>query len=80
MERRQKLSALEGLGYAGALMIAVGGLTNSEALRYFNVLGLVFAIIVIVRLMVMSIRQGELRDLSRGTGDLGLQDTEDDED
>ena len=51
----KKLQILEGLGYVAAIMIAVGGITDIRALRYFNVLGLVFAIIVIVRLMSMNI-------------------------
>lgn len=55
MHEQRKLRALEGLGYVAALMIGVGGMTDVEALNYFNVLGLVFAIIVIIRLMVMNI-------------------------
>jgi hypothetical protein len=52
------LRALEGLGYVAAVMIGVGGLVNNEATKIFNVLGLVFAVIVIVRLMVMQILYG----------------------
>ena len=46
------------MGYIGALMIGIGSLSSGTALRYFNVFGLVFAIIVIVRLMVMGLRLG----------------------
>ncbi len=55
MGEDRKLRSLEGLGYVGAFMIGVGGMIEAEAMRYFNVLGLVLAIIVIVRLMVMNI-------------------------
>ncbi len=55
MGEDRKLRSLEGLGYVGAFMIGVGGLIDAKALHYFNVLGLVLAIIVIVRLMVMNI-------------------------
>jgi hypothetical protein len=51
----KKLHALEGLGYVAAVMIGAGGITKSVVLDYFNVLGLTFAVIVIVRLMVMDI-------------------------
>ena len=55
MSEERKLRSLEGLGYVAAFMIGVGGITEVKALDYFNALGLVFAIVVIVRLMVMSI-------------------------
>jgi len=55
MSEEKKVRSLEGLGYIAAFMIGVGGIIDVEALTYFNVLGLVFAIIVIVRLMVMNI-------------------------
>ena len=57
----QKLRSLEGLGYVAACMIAVGGVWDSTALKYFNLLGLVFAIIVIIRLMVMNVAMGLVR-------------------
>jgi hypothetical protein len=60
------LRALEGLGYVAAVMIGVGGLVNNEVTRIFNVLGLVFAVIVIVRLMVMQIMYGAPADSYRG--------------
>jgi hypothetical protein len=52
------LRALEGLGYVAAVMIGVGGLVDNQVTEIFNVLGLVFAVIVIVRLMVMQIMYG----------------------
>jgi hypothetical protein len=52
------LRTLEGLGYVAAVMIGVGGLVNNEVTKVFNVLGLVFAVIVIVRLMVLQIIYG----------------------
>ena len=58
MSEMQKLRSLEGLGYLAAFMIGVGGLIENRSLVYFNVLGLVFAIIVIVRLLVMNIALG----------------------
>ncbi len=62
MSEERKVRSLEGLGYVAAFMIGVGGIVNVKALAYFNVLGLVFAIIVIVRLMVMNI---DLRIMQR---------------
>jgi hypothetical protein len=67
MSDDSKLRILEGLGYAGALMIGIGSLFSEfAALRYFNIFGLVFAIIVIVRLMVMGLRLGRPEGLFRG--------------
>jgi hypothetical protein len=57
-KEERKLRALEGLGYVAAVMIGLGGVAELEALRYFNLLGLVFAVIVIIRLMVMNISMG----------------------
>jgi len=68
MGDERKLRSLEGLGYVGAFMFGVGGLINVEALRYFNVLGLVLAIIVIVRLMVMNIDIRMLQSLYEPSG------------
>jgi len=59
----KKLRALEGLGYVAAFMIGLGGLTDVEILDYFNILGLVFAIIVIIRLMVMNVSLGLVQRL-----------------
>jgi hypothetical protein len=72
MNEDGKLKVLEGVGYIGALMIGIGSLYSKwEALRYFNVFGLVFSIIVIVRLMVMGLRLGGPAGMFRGgiTGD-----------
>jgi hypothetical protein len=67
MSEDGKLKVLEGMGYIGALMIGIGSLYSKwEALRYFNVFGLVFAIIVIVRLMVMGLRLGRPGGFFRG--------------
>ncbi|MHC4591484.1 MAG: hypothetical protein ACYS8L_02175 [Planctomycetota bacterium] len=75
----RRLRSLEGLGYLAALMIAVGGLTDAKALDYFNILGLVFAIIVIIRLMVMNISMGLVQQLYDSTTSLDLELTEADE-
>ncbi|MHC5033936.1 MAG: hypothetical protein ACYTFZ_02730 [Planctomycetota bacterium] len=75
----RRLRSLEGLGYLAALMIAVGGLTDAKALDYFNILGLVFAIIVIVRLMVMNISMGLVQQLYDSNTGLDLELTEADE-
>ncbi len=56
MNSEVKLKVLEGIGYTAAIMIAVGGIHESKVLDYFNVLGLTFAVIAIVRLMVMNVR------------------------
>jgi hypothetical protein len=61
VSEQAKLRTLEGLGYVAATMIGAAGLSDDEALRIFNVLGLVFAIIVIVRLMVMNIGIAQMR-------------------
>lgn len=66
----RKLRSLEGLGYVAALMIGLAGLTDLEVLRYFNILGLVFAIIVIVRLMVMNVSMGLMQQLYDAPGAL----------
>ena len=67
MSEEGKLRILEGMGYTGALMIGIGSLYSEfAALRYFNIFGLVFAIIVIVRLMVMGLRLGRPEPLFRG--------------
>lgn len=60
---QSKLRALEGLGYVAAFMIGVGGLVNSQFVQQLNVLGLVFAIIVIVRLLAMNISLGLVQRL-----------------
>jgi hypothetical protein len=60
---QKKLRALEGLGYVAAFMIGLGGLTDEKVLRYFNIFGLVFAIVVIVRLLVMNISLGLVQRL-----------------
>ena len=58
-----KLRALEGLGYVAAFMIGVGGLVDAQFVQKFNILGLVFAIIVIVRLLAMNISLGLVQRL-----------------
>ena len=58
-----KLRALEGLGYVAAFMIGVGGLVDAQFVEKFNILGLVFAIIVIVRLLAMNISLGLVQRL-----------------
>jgi hypothetical protein len=62
-KEERKLRFLEGLGYVAAFMIGLGGLTDVQVLRYFNILGLVFAIIVIIRLMVMNVAMGLVQRL-----------------
>ncbi len=57
-KQERRLRALEGLGYVAAVMIGLGGLSDLESVKYLNVLGLVFAVIVIIRLMVMNISMG----------------------
>lgn len=66
----RKLRSLEGLGYIAAFMIGLGSLVDSKALDYFNILGLVFAIIVIIRLMVMNISMGLVQRLYEPPGSL----------
>jgi hypothetical protein len=66
----KKMRALEGLGYCAAFMIILGGITDQKALDWFNILGLAFAIIVIVRLMVMSISMGLVQRLYENSGSL----------
>ena len=58
-----KLRALEGLGYVAAFMIGVGGLVEKKFIENFNILGLVFAVIVIVRLLAMNISLGLVQRL-----------------
>jgi len=71
-QNQSKLRALEGLGYVAAFMIGVGGLVDAQFVQKFNILGLVFAIIVIVRLLAMNISLGlvqRLYDMPFGAGD-----------
>lgn len=75
---QSKLRALEGLGYVAAFMIGVGGLIDVKLLERFNILGLVFAIIVIVRLLAMNISLGlvqHLYDAPFGAGDSDITDS-----
>jgi hypothetical protein len=58
-----KLRALEGLGYVAAFMIGVGGMFDEAFIQKLNLLGLVFAIIVIVRLLAMNISLGLVQRL-----------------
>jgi hypothetical protein len=65
MTTSKRLRTLEGLGYVAAILIGVGGLTDilgktSRVMKTFNIIGLVFGVIVIVRLIVMNISQAEL--------------------
>ena len=76
-QNQSKLRALEGLGYVAAFMIGVGGLVDAEFVQRFNILGLVFAIIVIVRLLAMNISLGlvqRLYDAPFTTGDSDVTD------
>jgi len=72
-----KLRLLEGLGYCAALMIfmgaVVGRLYAVPVLDAFNALGLVFAIIVIVRLMVMNITLGHGESLFGDVEELDIE-------
>jgi hypothetical protein len=78
----KKLRFLEGIGYAAAFMIGGGGLaqvmglTQVKVLGYFNVLGLVFAVIVIIRLMVMNVSLGLVHRLYEPPSDLDSEMTE----
>lgn len=58
------VSFLEGLGYTAAVMVGAAGLTEQEALRIFNVTGLVFGLIAVVRLLAINIRMRSLGQLS----------------
>jgi len=65
MKRLKRLRVLEGMGYVAAVLIGVGGLMDlldesSTVMKTFNIFGLVFGVIVIVRLIVMNIAQAEL--------------------
>ena len=76
---QSKLRTLEGLGYVAAFMIGLGGLVKAEYISTFNILGLVFAIIVIVRLLVMNISLGLVQRLYEspfGGGDSDIMSLE----
>ena len=76
-QNQSKLRALEGLGYVAAFMIGVGGLVETQFIQKFNILGLVFAIIVIVRLLAMNISLGlvqRLYDAPFGSSDSDATD------
>ncbi len=74
MHDGNKLRSLEGLGYLAAFMIGIGSLLDIQALRYFNALGLVFAIIVIVRLLVMNISVGYMNSLYEPPSTSGVEE------
>ena len=54
MVQLKMLSFVEGLGYVGAAMIGLAGLTNVPALRNFLIAGVVFCAIALVRLLVIN--------------------------
>ena len=65
MKGSKRLRLLEGMGYVAAVLIGIGGLMDlldrsTTVMRTFNIFGLVFGVIVIVRLIVMNIVQAEL--------------------
>lgn len=67
MVRDEQVRALEGVGYVSAVMIAAAGFTDSASLRLFNVGGLVFGLIAVVRLLGLSLRvRLAALDASRG--------------
>ena len=62
MASRMTIRFVEGLGYVGAAMIGLAGLTKEPLLRYFLVAGVVFCIIAVVRLLVINaLAQAERR-------------------
>lgn len=73
MERTKRLRILEGLGYVSAMMVAAGGILDQQVLRLVHLFGLVFAIIAIVRLMVMNIRLGESVSLFEPMGKVNAE-------
>jgi hypothetical protein len=80
MHRIRRLRVLEGVGYVAAVMIGAGAVGDAKALRCFNVMGLVFAVIVILRLMVMNMERSTsdaARDASEVLGmDVGEDEPE----
>jgi len=63
------IGLLEGLGYVSAIMVAAAGFTQYEALRFFNVAGLVFGLIAVVRLLGLNLR---VRIAAGETGEVPL--------
>ena len=47
----RQIRILEGLGYVAALMIGAAGFTDRTELRWFNIAGLMFGLIAVVRLL-----------------------------
>jgi hypothetical protein len=62
-DKGRKLRVLELMGYIAAFMVGAGGLVSDEALKFVNTIGLVFAIIVIVRLLVIDISSHQYEEL-----------------
>ena len=50
----RKLRILEGLGYTAAVLVGLAALTNWKVFEKLEIIGLVFGIIVIVRLLVFN--------------------------
>ncbi len=73
MNDRKRLRVLEGLGYASAMMVAVGGVLDQQVLRLIHLFGLVFAVIAIVRLMVMNVRLGQAAMLFDSSNSMDME-------
>ena len=56
MASRAAIRFVEGLGYVGAAMIGLTGVTGEESLRYFLAAGLFLSVVAIVRLLAINIR------------------------
>ena len=53
--KRRTLRIMEALGYAAAILVGMTGATVRKTLEPFNMLALAFAIVTIVRLLVINV-------------------------
>ncbi len=55
MARARQVRLLEGVGYVSAVLVGAACATELEVLRLFHVAGLMFGLIVVVRLLAMNL-------------------------
>jgi len=77
------LRILEAIGYAAAIIVGLASITNSKALERLETVGLVFSLIVIVRLLVLNASMyvgdksiGQLADSSQDYAASGAREEE----
>ena len=57
VEKKETITALEGLGYVSASMVGAGSLVRNLPFQFLRGMGIFLAIVVFIRLMVMLVRE-----------------------